>query len=187
MSNSSEIVANSTFSSVLIIPTLDELLDSFGFRQWFTVVTSFVLPSVSLLGTVLCSLSVYIYFQRKFVDPVFFYYRLLCLSYVVHLALGIPYGLLLTPRYFPQVNTYLSTVYFMFYANATVILFNYEDTLQMAIVLTRMKIFSPFVSRYFTLEPKYVSLIFFIVCFGHKFTICFCVKYTLEWYLFIIR
>ena len=36
----------------------------------------------------------------------------------------------------------------------------------MALVLTRMKIFSPFVSGHFTLEPKYVSLTFFIVCFG---------------------
>ena len=100
MSNSSQPDVNSTFSSFLI-PTLDELLDSLGYRQWLTVVTSLVLPSISLFGIVCCSLSAWIFFQRTFADPIFFYYRLLCLSNVLHLTLGIPYGLFLTPRYFP--------------------------------------------------------------------------------------
>jgi hypothetical protein len=163
MSNSSEFDANSNFSSALT-PSFDELLDSLGIDQWSTVVTSFVLPSISLLGIILCSLSAYIFFQRKFVDPVFFYYRLLCLTNVLHLTLGILYGLLRTPRYFPEMNTYFSSIYIIFYNVTTALLFHFEDTLQMAILLTRMKIFSPFVNEHFTLKPKFLSLIFFLAC-----------------------
>jgi hypothetical protein len=164
MSNLSGIDDNSTFSSSLI-PTLDELLDSLGFGQWSTVTFSFVLPSINFLGIIFCSLSAYIFFQRKFVDPIFFYYRLLCLSNVFHLTLGIPYGVLFAPRYFPQVDTYFSTIYLMFYVYTSLLLFHFEDVIQMAILLTRMKIFSPFVNKYFKLlKPKLVSLIFFLVC-----------------------
>jgi hypothetical protein len=176
MSNfSGELDANTNFSS-FIAPTLDELLDSLGFRQWLTVVASFVLPGISLFGIACCSLSACIFFQRKFADPIFFYYRLLCLTNVIHLALGIPYGLLLAPRYFPEVNTYLSTIYLMFYENAAVLLFHFEDTLQMAILLTRMKILSPYVNRHFTLKPKFVSLVFFLVCLGINFPFVFAFK-----------
>jgi hypothetical protein len=168
MSNSSQLDANS--------PSFDELLDSLGIRQWSTVVSTFVLPSISFVGLMCCSLSAYIFFQRKFVEPVFFYYRLLCLCYVLHLTLGIPYGLLFNPRYFPQIDTYFSTIYLMFYTFATILLFHFEDTLQMAILLTRMKIFSPFVNRHFTLKPKIISLIFFLVCFGINLPFVFAFK-----------
>jgi len=180
MSNSSGLLLlnSSNFSSNNWIPSFDELLATLGFSQWLTVASSFVLPSISLIGIILCSLSAYIFFQRKFVDPVFFYYRLLCLINVLHLTLGIPYGLVLTPRYFPEVNTYLSSIYNIFYGVATVILFHFEDTVQMDILLTRMKIFSPYVNRHFTLKPKFVSLIFFLVCLGINLPFFLRLKYT---------
>jgi hypothetical protein len=175
MSNSSDFNASSNFSSFLT-PSFDELLDSLGIDKLSTVVTSFVLPSISFLGLMCCSLSAYIFFQRKFVDPVFFYYRLLCLTNVLHLTLGIPYGLLRTPRYFPQMDTYFSSIYLIFYGVASNLLYHFEDTLQMAILLTRMKIFSPFVNRHFTLKPKIISLIFFLVCFGINLPFVFAFK-----------
>ena len=133
MSNFSSDLGDKSNSTSFILPTLDELLDSLGFAQWFSVVTSFVLPSISFVGLMGCSLSAWIFFQRKFADPVFFYYRLLCLTNVLHLSLGIPYGLLLTPRYFPQVDTYYSSHFGLSYLYATILLFHFEDTLQMAI------------------------------------------------------
>jgi hypothetical protein len=175
MSNPGEFDAYSTFSS-LLTPSFDELLDSLGIRQWSTVVSTFVLPSISCLGLIGCSLSGFIFFQRKFVDPVFFYYRLLCLTNVIHLSLGIPYGLLRAPRYFPEMNTHFSSIYIIFYNVATALLNHFEDTLQMAILLTRMKIFSPFVNRHFTLKPKFVSLIFFFTCLCINLPLVFAFK-----------
>ena len=138
MSNSSELISNNSSNPQ---PTLDELLDSLGFSQWLTLSNSFVLPSISAIGTGLCLLSVYIFFQPKFADLVFVYYRLLCYTYIIHLIFAIPYGLFYTPRYFPQIiDTYLSSIYSIIFVLISVILFHFEDTLQMAILLTRMKI-----------------------------------------------
>ncbi len=93
------------------------------------------MPSVSLLWIILCSISAFVFFQPKFLDPSFFYYRLLYLFYIIHLLIGIPYGLLFSPRYFPQINTYLSSTYNMYYIVVTAFLYHFEDTLQMAILI----------------------------------------------------
>jgi hypothetical protein len=98
------------------MPSLEELLDSLGFKRWIIVITSFILPFVSLIGCIFCSLSLFIFTRRRFVNPIFFYYRLLYIVYIVHLLHGIPYGLVFTPRYFPQViKTYLSSLYQIYY------------------------------------------------------------------------
>jgi hypothetical protein len=162
-SNSSHLNASNAFNS---LPTLDELLDSLGFNQWLTVCYSIVLPCIGFVGLIFSSVSAYIFFQRKFVDPVFFYYRLLCITYIVHLLFSIPEGILFSPRYFPQIiNTYYSSIYHMIYGPTTIFLFHFEDTLQIGILLTRMKIFSPFVNKHFTSKPQIVSLAFFLTCF----------------------
>jgi hypothetical protein len=172
--NSNELISNNSTNSQ---PTLDELLNSLGFSQWLTLSNSFVLPIISAIGTCLCLLSVYIFFQPKFADPVFVYFRLLCYTYIIHLIFAIPYGLFYTPRYFPQIiDTYWSTIYSIFYVLVSVILFHFEDTLQMAILLTRMKIFSPFVNSNFTLKPRIVSLIFFLTCLCINLPLAFSFK-----------
>jgi hypothetical protein len=43
-------------------------------------------------------------------------------------------------------------------------MFHFEDTLQIGILLNRMKTFSPFVKRHFNLTPQHTSLVFFIIC-----------------------
>ena len=116
------------------------------------------------MGTLFCTISAYIFFQRKFVDASFFYYRLLCIVYIIHLLHNIPRGIFYTPRYFPNMNTYLSTIYHIYYAFASGLLFHYEDVLQMAILLDRIKIFSPFVKRYFSAKPWVISLALFLTC-----------------------
>jgi hypothetical protein len=144
--------------------SLDQLLDSLGFSAWLTITSSFIISSINLIGILLCSLSAYIFYHRKFKDPVFFYYRLLCLIYILHLLHGIPFGPLFSPRYFPHINTYISSMYLMYYPLMTSFLFHFEDTLQMAILIDRMKIYSPYVSEHFTAKPRQISFVFFLTC-----------------------
>ena len=141
--NSSDLNASNAFNS---LPTLDELLDSLGFSQWLTVCHSIVLPCIGFVSLIFCSVSAYIFFQPKFVDPVFFYYRLLCITYIIHLVLSIPEGIFFATMYL----SYYSSIYTIIYAPSTIFLFHFEDLLQMGILLTRMKIFSPFVNKHFT-------------------------------------
>ena len=58
----------------------------------------------------------------------------------------------------------ISSYYLSYYIVATVFLYHFEDTLQMAILIDRMRIFSPFVERHFSFSPKTVSLSIFVVC-----------------------
>ena len=116
------------------------------------------------MGAFFCSLSAYIFFHRKFVEPVFFYYRLLCLVYIFHLIQTIPYGLIFSPKYFPQLNTYYISIYMIYFSSMSAFLFHYEDVLQMAILLTRMKLFFPFVDKHFTAKPQVISFVLFLVC-----------------------
>ena len=151
-------------STIWTTPSLDQLLDTLGFDAWKTILASFILPLISCLGVIFCSLSAWIFFQKKFKDPVFFYYRLLCLVYIIHLVHNIPRGLLYSPRYFPNINTYLSSLFLIYYSNVSAFLFHFEETLQIAIVLNRMKIYSPFVNKHYTAKPWVVSLSFFLTC-----------------------
>jgi len=162
MSNQSLI--NSNLTSSLEPPSLDQLLDSLGFDLWKTILATFIIPATSFIGIIFCSLSAWIFFQKNFKDPVFFYYRLLCIVYIIHLIHNIPYGLLFSPRYIPQMNTYLSSFYLIYFTNVSALLFHFEETIQMAILLTRMKIFSPFVERHFKARPWVISLSFFLTC-----------------------
>ena len=124
--------------------SLNILLDTLGFSQWKTVIASFALPIISLLSICLCSLSIYIFHRKRFTDSVFFFYRLLFIVYIIHLIMTIPYGLLFSPRYISSLNTYQCSIYHMVYAVSSSFLFHYGDTLQMAILLARTKLFSPY-------------------------------------------
>jgi hypothetical protein len=113
MSNLSlnESTSNNLSVSTQEIPSLDQLLYVLGFTEWEIITSTFVLPALSFIGLVLCTLSFWIFLQEKFKDPVFFYYRLLCLVYIIHLAHNTPSGLLFTPRYFPKISTYSTSIY----------------------------------------------------------------------------
>ena len=170
MFNSSE----NNSSSLLM--SLDELLDLLGFNEWKTITASFILPFISIIGTIICSLSAFIFFQSKFKEPVFFYYRLLTLVYILNLVHGIPYGLLYSPRYISSLNTYLSSIYLTYYIGLSSFLFHVEGVLQMAILLTRTTIYSSWVKSHFTSPPWLVSLFLSIVCFSIDFSIAFSLK-----------
>jgi hypothetical protein len=156
--------------------SLDNLLDSLGFDEWKTITVSFILPTINVRGTLFCTLRSFIFFRRIFVDPVFVYYRLLCLVYIIHLIHNIPAECLCSLRYFPKINTYLSSSYLIYYIGVSSIFFHFEDALQMAILLTRMKSFNLFVEKHFIFSPHLVSFTLLITCFSINIPLVFAFK-----------
>lgn len=154
---------NQSFNSSEI-QSLNQLLDSLDFDPGKTITASFVIPAISFLGIIFCSLSVWIFYHKQLNEPIFFYYRLLCIVYIIHLSHNIPRGLLYSPRYFPNMNTYMSSCFLIYYSSISFFLFHFEETLKMAILLTRMKIYSPFFNRHFTAKPRIISFAFFLIC-----------------------
>jgi hypothetical protein len=146
------------------LKSLDSLLDSLSFAPWMSIATTYVLTILNFLGVIGCSLSLWIFYRKKFADSVFFYYRLLCIINIIYLLHNIPACVLFTPRYFPHVNTWSIAVYRIYYACLTNLLFHYGDVLQMGILLARMKIYSPFVKKHFSASPCFISFAFFITC-----------------------
>jgi hypothetical protein len=155
---------------------LNELLEKLGFDSITTVTTTFVLPVINLLGIGFCSISLWIFSQKNFTNPIFVYYRLLNIVNIIHLLHNVPKGVLFSPRFIPTMNTYASSVYMIYYGFMTNLLYHYEDVLQIGILLTRMKILSPFLQKYFTLTPRLVSILFFLVCFLIDLPVVFAFK-----------
>ena len=80
MSNSSlEPISNVTTSASLL--SVNELLAQLGFETWQTVINTFVLPPINLIGIVFCSFSLGIFFRSSFSDPIFFYYKLVSFAF----------------------------------------------------------------------------------------------------------
>ena len=168
---------NSSFRN---FSNLNELLIEFGFDEWKTLTASFLLPIIGNLGVISCSVSTWVFFRCQFKDPVFFYYRLLCLVYVIHLLHDIPFGLFISPKYISNLNTYACSIYIIFFGAMANFLYHYEDTLQMAILLTHIKIFNSFVKKHFSASPQshfflLVFVLYFVLCLG---SICL---FELKW------
>ena len=146
-------------TSPILFTSFDKLLDSLGFNEWVTIVTVFIMFILSLTCLIMCSLSAWIFFQKKFTDPVFIYYRLLCLVYILQLTHGIPLGILYSNRFLLRYFSYYNSIFVIYYHLLAELLFHYEDTLQRAILLTRMKIFNSFVRKHFTQKPQLIALV----------------------------
>ena len=155
---------------------LNDLLDVLWFDDIKAFTTTFVLPLVNLLGIVFFFVSFWIFSPKNFTDPIFVYYRLLNIVNIVHLLHNVPKGILFSPRFIPSINTYASSVYMIYYGFMTNLLFHYEDVLQIGILLTRMKKFSPLLKKYFNSPPHFVSLMFFLVCLVIDFPVIFAFK-----------
>jgi hypothetical protein len=78
--------------------------------------------------------------------------------------IGIPFGLLYSPRYIPQMNTFASTTFQKYCIAVMFFLLHFDDMLQIAILLDRMKIFNSCVSKYVTFRARSISLAFFFYC-----------------------
>jgi hypothetical protein len=165
--------SHSNDENQFLFMSFDQLLDLLGYSQWVSVTATFILPSISLISLFLCIISAVIFFQSKFKEPVFVYYRLLCLTYILNLMYAIPYGIFFSPRYIPNIDTYLNSIFFIYYSVLNLTFFNFEGTLKMGILLDRMKLFSPFVRKYFSAKPQLVSLAFFLTAFATNFPLTF--------------
>jgi hypothetical protein len=173
MSNISSNSSLEPISNVTTLLSLNELLAQLGFETWQTVINTFILPPINLIGIVCCSFSLWIFFRSSFSDPIFFYYKLLCFLNIQSLLLNIPFGILISPLYFPWINTYACSIYQILYGSLSTFLFHFEDVIQMGILLHKMKRFSPFVRDHFRASPQLVSLAFFLTCVFIDFPLFF--------------
>jgi uncharacterized membrane protein YciS (DUF1049 family) len=153
---------NETTTSTLA--PLNALMSKLGFQAWQAAIMTFILPPINLMGAVFCSFSLCIFFRSPFSDPIYFYYKLLCFINILNLLHNIPYGVTIWPLYFPWINSYLTSVYKIYHSFFTVLFFHFEDVLTMAILLHKMKLFSPFVKKHFSKSPQFISLSLFLTC-----------------------
>ena len=146
--------------------TISQLLSLFGFSSFSTITFQFVIPSISLCGLILCLLTAWIFFksQKDFAIPFYDYYKLTTLINIIHLCMAIPYGFCFTPLYVPNTDGYKCRVFTTSYECLAQFFLYYTGVLEIAALLERMKTFSSFVKKYYTLSPKLICLILFAVC-----------------------
>ena len=156
---------NTTFK---IENSLDELLNSLGFERWEEYLNKFVLPPLNMLGVLTSSISAWILFKRNtFTDPIFLYFRIISLFYAFISLINIPSLLCFSPRFYPSKIlhlTYACSAYQVFYFSIIAFLIHFCSVLDICILLNRMKIFNATIARRFSLSPKIVCLLFFVVC-----------------------
>ena len=81
--------------------TFAEFLDSIGY-VWFVDMTYLTLfPIIGMTGTIFNIINAWIYSNKEFDQPFFFYFRLLSVVQCVYTFLAIAYGISYSPRYFP--------------------------------------------------------------------------------------
>ena len=158
--------SNITYSSNILSLSVDELMDKLGYEIWIVILNQFIMPIVAFTNICICSLSTWVLIKHrsKFVDPVFFYYRLLFLFCIVCSLVIFPYLFCYSPRFIPDINTYTCSIFVQFANFLNQLLYHYCSSLEICILLTRMKVFNLFLQNHFTLSPKIVSLILFFVC-----------------------
>ena len=159
---------NSTFDSNQsdVNVSLIELLDALGFIQFDVMMYQFVMPVLGCIGIVFGSFSVVILFNiKKFNMPLFDYYRVLSVVDLALMLCCVTYGFCITPEFFPSMESHWCVVYQMVYIPFSSWQFYYVGCIELGMLLERMKIFRPFVKRYFTISPRLYCLIFAVVCF----------------------
>jgi hypothetical protein len=149
---------HTTLSSISVLFAL------LGFQTWQTLVLTFILPPINFVGAVFCSFSLSFFFRTAFSDPIYFYYKLLCFINIIHLEHIVLACVPFLPLYFPWVNSFLMSFFSIYYSFLSALLFHFEDVLRMAILLHKMKLFSPFVKKYFSKSPQFISLSLFLTC-----------------------
>ena len=132
--NLTDTLKSSFVNQTTPIPCLDELLDQLGFKMWESVLNTFILPPINIIGILLCSFSLLIFLRPSFEEPIFFYYKLLCQVNIINLLLNIPACLFFSPQYYPMIDTFAASVYLIFDVSVSLFLFHFEDVLQMAIL-----------------------------------------------------
>jgi len=146
------------------LPSISVLLAKLDFHTSRTLIITFILPAINLIGAVFGSLSLWIFFGPSFSDPIYFYYKLLCFINILNSLHNVPYSVSIWPLYFPWINSYALNVFKIYHLFLSVLFFHFEDVLTMAILLHKMKLFSPFVKKHFSKSPQLISFSLFLTC-----------------------
>ena len=171
---------NITHENGSTVLSLEELLDSLGFELWEEILNQFVLPSFNLTSILTCSICAWIFFKKThvFSDPVFFYFRILSLLYILCSCTNLTMQLCFSPRFLPSflVNTHFCSILSAICLPLITDLLHVCSVLDICVLLTRMKIFDPFVKKHFTVSPRTICLILVFICLLVEAPICFILK-----------
>jgi hypothetical protein len=149
--------------------SFDQLLDSFGTSLLIDYIYLIGLVPMSLIGSILCSINVLVFFQKEFKPRIYFYYRILSIIQVVHLITSIFYGISYSPRVITLFNIEVSAFYTVYYIPIANCCFYYSGLIEIAILLDRLIIFNAKIRSLYTISPQKMSFILFLVCFTVNF------------------
>jgi hypothetical protein len=143
---------------------LDDLLFSFGYWPITIYMYQIILPIVAFIGCILCTLSLWIFYKKKFSAPIYWYFRVITIDNLIQLLFAIPYGICTTPKYFPDMDSYACALVQCAYLPFLAFTSHFVAILQIAILFERIKIMNLFVKKHFTISPKKMILITFFPC-----------------------
>ncbi len=155
---------NESNESSMIYP-LDDLLFSFGYWPISVQTYGIIIPVIAFIGFILCTLSLGIFYKKKFSASIYWYFRVITIANLTQLAFAIPYGICYTPKYFPYMDSYLCAIVQCAYLPLLAFTSHYVAILEIGVLLERIKIMNSFVKKRFTISPKKMILITFFVCF----------------------
>ena len=141
-----------------------ELLDSFYISQFVVIVYQFAIPIMGFIGTILCPLNVVIFFKKIFQKTEFDYFKVLSVAYLINVMSGIIYGFSFSPEFFPSIDSHWCVIYQTAYVPISLSMLHFTGVVEIGILLDRIKIFSPFIKKHFTLSPRRYCLLSFFVC-----------------------
>jgi hypothetical protein len=136
---------STTISSPPLLP-IEVLLSMAGFLPFSLITFQFVMPSVGCVGSLFCMLSVYVFFRAYASgkgfnnEPVYVYFKVIAIIYLIHLLALIPHGFCFTAYYFPQMDVQACILFQLVYIPFSNVFFHYTGILELIIVLDRMKV-----------------------------------------------
>ena len=153
-------------SSSLNNSSLNTFLLELGFDEWLTFTATLLLPTFNLLGITLGSINVWIFFcckEFRLDSSVHVYYRLLAVLFLFHSLLNLPLCICYAPMtYF---GPHATSIFLITNIICSSFLFHYEETIQIAILLSRMKLFSHTIRKYICyFTPLLVSIFLCLIC-----------------------
>jgi hypothetical protein len=157
-------VNNTNNSDESIVYQLDELLDSLGLLSVDIYLYQIVIPITSLIGLLLCVLTAIILFDKKFIAPIYDYFRVITVTYIIQLTFALAYGTCFTPKYFLNMDSYSCAIVQCAYIPYSGFTSNYDSLLEIAILFERIKIINPFVKKHFTIKPRKMILATLFPC-----------------------
>jgi hypothetical protein len=119
---------------------------------------------ISIIGSILNIFCVIVYFKKEFNSPMFFYFRILSICFLIQNLTAIPYSLCNAPRYQSEELRKPCAYYITSYVAFGSLLAYYESVLEIAILLDRLRTFNNTIKKYLTLTPQKFSILLFVIC-----------------------